>query len=135
MSSRGRVSFALLALLALVLVGWLVKGTSTDDTPRVPGADSGLRVQKLSGLPEQVATTWRLISHGGPFPYPERDGTVFGNRDDRLPRERSGYYHGYTVPTPGSTDRGARRLVTGDRGELYYSGDHCATFVVVDPAH
>ncbi|MGH3621669.1 MAG: ribonuclease domain-containing protein, partial [Sciscionella sp.] len=73
MSSRGRASFALLALLALlalVLVGWLVKGTSTDDAPRVPGADSGLRVQMLSGLPEQAATTWRLISHGGPFPYP-----------------------------------------------------------------
>lgn len=133
MSSRGRVSFALLALLVLVLVGWLVKGVSSRGG--VPGAGSGLRVEKLSALPEQAANTWRLISRGGPFPYPGHDGRIFGNREDRLPEERSGYYREYAVPMPGSQDRGPRRLVTGDGGELFYTADYYSTFVVVDPAH
>lgn len=58
---------------------------------------------------------------------------MFGNREGILPRKPSGYYHEYTVPTPGSPDRGARRLVTGEGGEVYYTADHYASFVVVDP--
>ena len=54
------------------------------------------------------------------------------NRERILPAEASGYYHEYTVPTPGSSDRGARRIVTGSQGEYYYSGDHYGSFVVVD---
>ena len=61
------------------------------------------------------------------FPYP-KDGIVFGNREGRLPRAQRGYYHEYTVPTPGSRDRGARRIVAGKAGDLYYSDDHYRTF-------
>ena len=59
---------------------------------------------------------------------------MFDNREKRLPGKKSGYYHEYTVKTPGSADRGARRLITGQAHELYYTGDHYASFVVVDPA-
>ncbi|MFI6321281.1 ribonuclease domain-containing protein [Nonomuraea sp. NPDC050556] len=85
----------------------------------------------LSSLPPQAAQTWRLIERGGPFPYP-RDGVTFENRERQLPQQRRGYYREYTVPTPGRSDRGARRLVTGRSSEVYYTGDHYRTFVKVD---
>jgi ribonuclease T1 len=106
-------------------------GTVTSVAAAVPGSDSGLPVRPLSGLPAQAADTVRAIRRGGPFPS-SRDGIVFGNREGLLPAQRSGYYREYTVPTPGSSDRGARRIVTGSQGEYYYSGDHYGSFVVVD---
>ncbi|MFH8790636.1 ribonuclease domain-containing protein [Streptomyces roseoverticillatus] len=85
-----------------------------------------------SGLPSQADDTLRLIDAGGPFPYP-KDGTVFSNREGVLPKQSSGYYHEYTVKTPGSPDRGARRIVAGQRDhEDYYTGDHYATFNLID---
>ncbi|MDA3646591.1 ribonuclease N [Saccharopolyspora indica] len=140
MSSRKRISTALIGLIALVVIGWFVRDYAVTDAPpagsqpavAVPGAESGLPVQELSTLPAEAGQTWKLIQSGGPFPYPHKDGTVFGNREGVLPDEKAGYYHEYTVPTPGSRDRGARRLVTGDRSELYYTSDHYESFVVVD---
>jgi ribonuclease T1 len=32
------------------------------------------------------------------------------------------------VPTPGSDDRGARRIVTGADGEMYWTADHYDSF-------
>ena len=78
-------------------------------------------------LPPEAPDTIRLIQQGGPFPY-RQDGAVFQNREGVLPRKASGYYHEYTVVTPGSPDRGARRIVTGGRGEMYYTSDHYASF-------
>lgn len=86
----------------------------------------------LSGLPEEVAETLALIDRGGPFPY-AKDGTVFQNREGYLPKRPRGYYREYTVPTPGSRDRGARRLVAGGDGEIYYTGDHYRTFKRLRP--
>jgi len=86
----------------------------------------------MSTLPAEVASTYHLIITGGPFPYPSHDGVVFDNREKRLPVEQPGYYHEYTVPTPGYAGRGARRLISGARHELYYTGDHYSSFVVVD---
>lgn len=95
-------------------------------------APTGLPVRALSSLPPEAATTWKLIQSDGPFPY-RRDGVVFHNRERLLPQQKRGYYHEYTVPTPGSRDRGARRLVTGARtNELYYTADHYRSFVSVD---
>ena len=81
----------------------------------------------LAELPPEARRTVALIRAGGPFPY-SRDGVVFGNREHALPARRRGYYHEYTVPTPGARDRGARRIVAGESGELYYSDDHYRTF-------
>ncbi|MCI2420975.1 ribonuclease N [Saccharopolyspora sp. K220] len=133
MTSRKRISVALAGLIALVVIGWFVRdyvGTQQE----VPGAQSGLPVRELSALPPEVGQTWRLITKGGPFPFPGKDGSVFGNREGVLPRQDPGYYHEYTVPTPGSSDRGAQRLVTGAHSEIYYTGDHYESFVVVDSA-
>ncbi|MFE5617966.1 ribonuclease [Streptomyces sp. NPDC056470] len=86
----------------------------------------------LSDLPSQAHDTLRLIEQDGPFPYPQ-DGTVFQNREGVLPDHSTGYYHEYTVKTPGSSTRGARRIVTGEsHQEDYYTADHYATFDLVD---
>src|SRR5260221_9910245 len=72
-----------------------------------------------------------LIAHGGPFPN-RQDGVVFQNREGRLPSEPRGYYHEYTVPTPGAHNRGARRIIRGDHGETYYTRNHYGTFARID---
>ncbi len=94
---------------------------------RKPGS---IPVVAITQLPGEVKTTIQLIQKGGPFPY-RKDGTVFGNREQRLPFKPYGYYREYTVPTPGSRDRGARRIVTGQSQEYYYTGNHYQSFVRV----
>ncbi|MFE0024974.1 ribonuclease domain-containing protein [Amycolatopsis sp. NPDC059021] len=85
-----------------------------------------------SDLPDEAHETLDLIASDGPFPYPQ-DGTVFSNREGILPSRPSGYYHEYTVETPGSETRGARRIVTGERAqEDYYTADHYESFDLVD---
>jgi guanyl-specific ribonuclease Sa len=93
---------------------------------------SGIADCPLSSLPSQVASTIDLVHAGGPFPYAE-DGTVYQNREGVLPANTSSYYHLYTVPTPGTADRGNRRLITGggtatNPAILYYTPDRYATF-------
>jgi ribonuclease T1 len=84
----------------------------------------------ISDLPPEARDTLRLIEQGGPFPY-SKDGAVFYNREGHLPQKPKGYYHEYTVKTPGADDRGARRIVAGDGGEFYYTEDHYRTFKFV----
>ncbi|RSS51987.1 ribonuclease domain-containing protein [Streptomyces sp. WAC01280] len=85
-----------------------------------------------SDLPSQAHDTLRLIDAGGPFPY-RQDGSVFQNREGVLPSHSLGYYHEYTVKTPGVSTRGARRIVTGNAvQEDYYTADHYATFDLID---
>jgi ribonuclease T1 len=81
----------------------------------------------VAQLPPEAGATLRLIRQGGPFPFP-RDGVVFGNYEHRLPHRPRGYYHEYTVKTPGADDRGARRIVCGGVSDCYYSGDHYRSF-------
>jgi ribonuclease T1 len=78
-------------------------------------------------LPREARATIALIRKGGPFPY-ARDGAPFGNREAMLPRQKRGYYREYTVKTPGVRNRGARRIVAGAGGELYYTDDHYNRF-------
>jgi ribonuclease T1 len=85
-----------------------------------------------SALPSQAHDTLDLIDEGGPFPY-SQDGVVFQNRERLLPSQSTGYYHEYTVVTPGSPTRGARRIITGRQWqEDYYTADHYASFRRVD---
>ena len=98
----------------------------------VPSTPAEVRVDEL---PAEALHTLTLIKHGGPFPY-RKDATVFGNREKRLPPQQRGYYTEYTVKTPHSRDRGARRIVAGrgaardpaTSGEYYYTDDHYNTF-------
>jgi ribonuclease T1 len=82
---------------------------------------------KAQSLPREARETILLIRQGGPFPY-AKDGATFGNREKRLPARERGWYREYTVKTPGSRDRGARRIVAGRDGTLYYTDDHYRTF-------
>ena len=98
-------------------------------SPRVPEAMMQVALcDEQQGRKDQAIATLERIERGGPFPY-ERDGTVFQNRERRLPSQPRGYYREYTVRTPGARDRGARRIVAGRDGELYYSGDHYRSFM------
>ena len=104
-------------------------GTSTSGRPG--GATdpvSGLPWIAESALPPQARETLRLIRAGGPYPYPRNDNQTFANRERLLPQHSRGYYKEFTVLTPGSDDRGARRIVTGSQGERYWTADHYASF-------
>ena len=78
-------------------------------------------------LPKEALETLVLIKKGGPFPH-ERDGVTFGNREKLLPARERGWYREYTVRTPGERTRGARRIVAGRDGTLYYTDDHYRSF-------
>jgi ribonuclease T1 len=122
-----RPLLALIVLVAALGIGYGIKAlnSSSSHSPHI-------RTVALSSLPSQVATTVHLIEAGGPFAYPRNDGVVFHNDEHRLPSQPDGYYHEYTVPTPGSPDRGARRIITASNGAFFYTGDHYETFVRVD---
>jgi len=115
---------AAVAVLSALLVG----GTVTTPTPAAAAVGSIF----YSKLPSQAYDTLDLIEQGGPYPY-SQDGVVFQNREGVLPSRSTGYYHEYTVITPGSSTRGARRIVTGEKTqEDYYTADHYATFNLVN---
>jgi ribonuclease T1 len=99
------------------------------------GPVDGLGTVALAALPAEAQKTQGLIRTGGPFPY-SKDGVVFGNREQMLPRRERGFYREYTVPTPGSRDRGARRIVCGGQhatspDACYYTADHYASFKLI----
>lgn len=96
------------------------------------GASGGVGEIAVADLPPQARETLALIERGGPFPF-RKDGAVFQNREQRLPIRPRGHYRAFTVPTPGSRDRGPRRIVAGgERGDpgrvFYYTADHYETF-------
>lgn len=102
-------------------------GVMAKESPTAPG------VVALSQLPPEAQSTERLIRVGGPFPYPRKDGVVFGNRERILAPKPRGFYREYTVRSPGSRDRGARRIVCGGRRPTqpeacFYTDDHYASF-------
>jgi guanyl-specific ribonuclease Sa len=133
---KSRVTAALFAFVLLFLGGTGVAQATPSAAPvsvqqNACGDLAGFGRVALSGLPKEATTTYNLIRAGGPFPFPKNDGVVFQNREKILPACSSSYYHEYTVPTPGSSDRGARRIITGNAGEYFYTGDHYASFKVV----
>lgn len=120
------VTFIALALMLVACDGTAVTVVRRITTPRF-GPVSGLPAIAYRDLPREGRETIRLIDRGGPFPY-EQDGQIFENREGILPDRPNGYYREYTVETPGSSDRGARRIVGGGDGELYYTDDHYDSF-------
>ncbi len=121
-----------------VIVGMLaLSGPAAAQRDNAPGAAQG-RVQmsladiSVNALPPEARETLRLIEKGGPYAF-DRDGIVFGNFEKRLPIKERGYYHEFTVRTPGVRHRGERRVVTGKGSENYYSDDHYKTFKRIVP--
>lgn len=101
---------------------------ASDATPSAsPTRASDLPTISIGDLPGAALDTLLLLQEGGPYPYSQDDG-VFGNREGILPARTNGYYREYTVETPGSPDRGARRIVVGEDGDRYYTDDHYDSF-------
>lgn len=116
-----------------VVVGSVAAGTAAN----AKGPAPGLGMVALAALPAEAQQTQRLIHAGGPFPY-AKDGVVFGNFERVLPRHERGFYREYTVPTPGSQNRGARRIVCGghrptEPDACFYTADHYASFNRIAP--
>jgi ribonuclease T1 len=114
-------------------------GTPRAASPASPAtrapAEARERGNRIDPVPSaerpRLLETLALIDRGGPFPH-RLDGSVFQNREGRLPQRPRGYYREYTVPTPGASNRGARRLVVGNDGDIWYTSDHYNTFVRID---
>ncbi|HSV44731.1 MAG TPA: ribonuclease [Ramlibacter sp.] len=130
MARVAALKFALTSFLLAAALGGpgLLQARTTADRPAASGSATTIAVAEL---PRQGRETYELIRQGGPFRY-DKDGTVFGNRERLLPPERRGYYREYTVTTPGSRDRGARRIVCGGPTRTphacFYTADHYASF-------
>ena len=125
---------ARIAAIKFALTSCLLSAVLTGQPPaHAKGLTEGTGTPTVSvtELPRQGRETYELIRQGGPFPY-DKDGTVFGNRERLLPPHKRGHYREYTVRTPGSRDRGARRIVCGGPPRTpdacYYTADHYASF-------
>ncbi len=120
-------------LTGFVLLGAVAAGSALARAPALGETSVTISVAEL---PRQGAQTYQLIRQGGPFAG-EKDGVVFGNRERLLPAQKRGYYREYTVTTPASRDRGARRIVCGGQPKApdacYYSADHYASFRKIVP--
>jgi len=139
--SLGSTLFSLMAIIAIAvyffgdisstLLADSVESTSSaqtasDNTSQISTNNAAASIT----VDAQVDNTIALIQQGGPYPYPNKDGTTFYNREGRLPAQSQGYYREYTVPTPGVSHRGARRIVTGGYppAVYYLTVDHYDSF-------
>jgi ribonuclease T1 len=122
-----RVAGIKFALASAFLTAAFTGPAPARTTPEAAGTTAIM----VAELPQQGRETYELIRRGGPFPH-EKDGAVFGNRERLLPLHKRGYWREYTVKTPGSRDRGARRIVCGGPARTphacYYTADHYASF-------
>jgi guanyl-specific ribonuclease Sa len=117
-----------LALAAGALVALIVLPSGGDK--KISGTTATATIS--SSEHAEIARILTAVGTGAPLPY-SQDGEVFENREGLLPAKPSGYYHAYTVPTPGSQDRGARRLIVGTDGDVWYTSDHYGSFEPIDP--
>jgi len=129
MAGFAAVKSVLTSTLLAAVIG-LAPQAQAKGTMDGPAAAEAATV-RVAELPRQGRETYERIRQGGPFPY-DKDGVVFGNRERHLPVHQRGYYREYTVPTPGSRDRGARRIVCGGPprtpDSCFYTADHYASF-------
>jgi ribonuclease T1 len=140
----GRSRYALVAVVALIVIagGWTLFRTNSSESP-IPAApvspDVGVPTCSLTTLPPEAVDTVRVIHTGGPFPFPRNDSVVFGNREGHLPDQTKGYYHEYTVVTPGAKNRSTRRIITGGAPltnpvQYFYTADHYDSFCLIPDA-
>ena len=123
---------------AVVVASSLAIGGLSPAFARTPDNRAAASPVALASLPVEAQATHRLIFSGGPFPYRHKDGSVFGNRERQLPAQARAYYREYTVKTPGSRDRGPRRIVCGGKPPTqpeacFYTDDHYASFRRIAP--
>ncbi|HEX7816389.1 ribonuclease domain-containing protein [Dyella sp.] len=131
-----RIHRILPLIILAALIGWMFMrpqaptqlAADRQDRPTATSGSGGCPILPRF-LPQEAFQTIKLIENEGPFPH-RQDGVVFGNREGLLPPQANGYYHEYTVQTPGSQDRGARRIITGGTPPsiYYYTEDHYRSF-------
>lgn len=153
--TMGIVALALiaggLAFLVLTQASWFARTQQPEDSEVSslmvvePAGSSGVDTRDWDDidacadgiLPEELEPVVDDIEAGGPYDYPDRDGSTFGNREAILPDEARGYYREFTVETPGLSHRGAKRVVTGGGGRdpevWYYTEDHYVSFCEFAP--
>jgi guanyl-specific ribonuclease Sa len=132
---------ALLGLLLAVfaLAGCQAAPSSVQPASSPPAfAAAGAVLACTKELPPEAHEVVEDVEAGGPYEYPRNDGVTFGNREGLLPDEDPGYYREFTVRTPGASNRGARRIVTGgpderDPEHWYYTDDHYESFCEFTP--
>ena len=117
------------AFVVLATAGLFAGSAAQARSPELP---SSLPMIALTSLPPEAQATEKLIRTGGPFSS-GKDGSVFGNREQTLPRRPRGHYREYTVKTPGAKNRGARRIVCGGTPATapevcFYTDDHYTSF-------
>ncbi len=141
MSKRARPALVALATLVVAVAATAVLHDGSNGNTSTPTANAPTTDTKASGpsrhsdlptisvdeLPNEAVEVLALIENDGPFPH-SQDGAIFQNREGILPSRGSSHYREYTVATPGSSDRGARRIVAGADGERYYTDDHYESF-------
>ena len=126
-----------LALLLLVL-GWALPPDAqarrwVGQEPANTATYRNTPTIALKALPQHGQAVYALVLQGGPFQF-GKDGSVFANREQILPKQKRGYYREYTVAANRFTPaRGAKRVVCGgwtprQPDDCYYSGDHYASF-------
>jgi ribonuclease T1 len=115
-----------LVVLFLGVLLWFSSGAPADLAPAIEDADA----IRLADLPEEAQQTLALIRRGGPYPY-SRDGAIFANREGRLPPASRGTYREYTVRTPGSGNRGPRRIICAGGVRFWYTSDHYRSFRLI----
>ncbi|WP_235010039.1 ribonuclease domain-containing protein [Mycobacterium sp. 3519A] len=135
--SRRRIAIIALLVLAVAVGGWALLRTNSADPQ--PTSTGGVPTCPIATLPREAAETVRAIHSGGPFPFPRNDGVVFGNREGHLPDRAKGYYHEYTVISPGADNRSTKRIVTGglpltSPSQYFYTGDHYDSFCLITDA-
>jgi ribonuclease T1 len=130
---RRRPLLALIVLILLLVIGYTAKAINTHGSNQSSSSQSTVSagLTPLSSLPPEAVKTVLLIQQDGPFPY-RQDGVIYNNLEQQLPNKPRGYYHEYTVKTPGSPDRGTRRIITGQDGQFYYTSNHYQAFVSID---
>jgi ribonuclease T1 len=132
------------ALLGLLLAVFALAGCQAAPSAAQPAssppasAAAGAVPACTKDLPPEAREVVEDVEAGGPYEYPRNDGVTFGNREGLLPDEDPGYYREFTVRTPGESNRGARRIVTGgpderDPEHWYYTDDHYESFCEFTP--
>ena len=131
--AKGRLWLAMLGVIALAVLTWGLNQGGFSGGGRDGDTDpSTLPAVALTSLPAEAQQTVTLIDAGGPFPY-DRTAPCSRTTSGCSRTSRRGYYHEYTVTTPGSTDRGARRIITGSGSEMYWTDDHYQSFERIVP--
>lgn len=139
----------LIGIVAVMMVGhyllfppdpsaeMLRKGRPVTDTPSPTRRADAVVVPQMTIRDQEgrivfqgdidLSATVRRIQDGERLEFPH-DGSVFENRERKLPAQRRGHYREYVHPTPRLKGPGPQRIVRGQSREWYYTPDHYETF-------